>query len=355
MTRIALIGLGAAAQTIHLPALRQLAGIDFCGASDPDAEARRRFAGKVNCRVYDDPVRLLETEGPDWVVIAAPPAHHRDLCLLALGQGANVFCEKPFVERVEQADEVIAAAKQAGRAVAVNHEYPKMPIFAAMLGQVGTRSFGRPLFLQAWQHVHEFPGGQHGWRGGGQTMREFGSHVVDLAMHFFGGPPTTVFARMPRPIDCGEADPIDIVVLDFPGGRSASIVLDRVCRGRHRYLEMRVDGELASAHASIGGRAKFSVFLDPKRKLPRMRLELAGGGQAILEQGEKIRTLARNPVQAFAMATGRHLQGVLDSLADGEDPLAGARHARQVVAIVDAAYRSASTGMPVQVPPCSRA
>ncbi|MHC4899864.1 MAG: Gfo/Idh/MocA family protein, partial [Planctomycetota bacterium] len=335
--------------TIHLPAIRQLDGIDLCAACDTDADACRRHARRLRCPVLDDPVRLLETERPDWVVIAAPPAHHRDLCLLALEHDAHVFCEKPFVESLEQVDEVIAAAERANRVVAVNHEYPSMPIFAAALAQVGTTSFGRPLFFQAWQHVHELPAGQQGWRSTGHTMREFGSHVVDLAMHFFGGPPETVFAHMPRPVDCGDADPIDIIVLDFPGGRAASIVLDRICRGRHRYLEMRVDGERASVHASIGGRARFSVFVDPKRKLPGVRLELAGGGQVVLEEGEKVRTLARNPVRAFAIATGRHFRAVLDSLANGEEPPAGVHRARQVVAVVDAAYRSARTGERVRV------
>jgi predicted dehydrogenase len=141
----------------------------------------------------------------------------------------------------------------------------------------------------------------------------------------------------------GESDLIDVVILEFSGGRVASIVLDRVCRGPHRYLEMRLDGEHGSLRASIGGRASFSLSLAPGRN-PGPHLEWAAGGQAWLEVGERRRVLARNPRDAFAHATARTLQLTIDAVSRGEAPPCSARDARSILAVVEAAYLSAQTG-----------
>jgi predicted dehydrogenase len=174
-------------------------------------------------------------------------------------------------------------------------------------------------------------------------MREFGTHVVDLAVRFYGELPESVFSIMPRPFDMADADLIDVVILEFSGGRAASIVLDRVCRGPHRYLEMRLDGERASLRASIGGRAGISVSFAPRRS-PGARLEWAGGGQAWLEVGERRRVLARNPRNAFALGTARNLSQAIDAVSRGDSPPCSVQDARGILAVVGAAYLSARTG-----------
>ncbi len=349
MIRVAIAGLGAASQTIHLPALKKAAGLALCGGSDPDPAARGAFvrAAGGGIRAEADLETLLAREHPEWVVVAAPPAHHRELCVAALTAGAHVLCEKPFGASLEDADAILAAAARTGRQVAVNLEYPHMPIFAAALAQAGKAGFGRPLFIQAWQQVDQPPGREAGWRQEGQTLREFGCHVIDLMLRLYGEPPTRVYARTPRPLPVGTAEIIDIVVLDFPGERAAVMVLDRACRGRHRYLEMRVDGEEASLRASIGGRAGLSVYLNARTRRPGMRLALAGGGRAWLETGERTRLLATNPVDAFAAATAAHLEAVVAAVAAGQEPPASGRQAREVMAVVAAAYASARSGEPV--------
>jgi predicted dehydrogenase len=350
--RLALLGLGAAARSIHWPACRRLEGVEVVAGADPDPRAREAFRLLApRPTLYDDAAELLRAEKPDWVVVAAPPFAHRSLSLLALEHGSHVFCEKPLATAVADADALIEAARRAGRWVAVNLEFPRMPIFEAAQRAIGSREFGRLLFLQAWQHLREADSKDPGWRSSGRTLEEFGTHVVDLAIRLFGGPPERVEARMPRVSGPPEADLIDLVTLEFPDGRAASIVLDRVCRGSHRYLELRLDGEVASLRASIGGRARLSFSIEARSRRPSARLELAGGGQAWLEIGERRRILARNPRDAFADATSRHLDSVLEAVARGLEPPASARRARDVVAVVEAAYASAATGRSVSIAP----
>lgn len=350
--RVALLGLGAAARNIHLPACSQSDAISLVAAADPDPNARQRFSIlKPPLRLYDDAEKLLDAEQPDWVIIATPPPTHFDLCRFALRRGSHVFCEKPFVERVEDADGILEVERESGRQVAVNHQFYRMPIFEAADRMIGRDEFGKLLFLQAWGHLIEAPHEIQGWRSHGHTMREFGVHVVDLAIRFFRGLPQSVFARMTSSTARPGSDLVDVVTLEFPEDRLASIILDRVCRGAHRYLEMRIDGERASVRISIGGRARLSLFVSGRTRRPGFRFELTAGGQAWLEMGERRRVLARNPRNAFAAATARHFCAVIDAVEHGREPPSSARYSRDLLAVVEAAYASAASGRPVPVEP----
>src|SRR5262245_23020105 len=58
---------------------------------------------------------MLEQARPDIVVIASPPAIHRDITVAALEAGAHVLCEKPLAMAAEEGREMIAAAQRAKR------------------------------------------------------------------------------------------------------------------------------------------------------------------------------------------------------------------------------------------------
>ena len=47
-----------------------------------------------------------------------PPNSHADYCLRAFAAGAHVICEKPFVSSLAEAEDVLDAARRAGRRVA---------------------------------------------------------------------------------------------------------------------------------------------------------------------------------------------------------------------------------------------
>jgi predicted dehydrogenase len=297
--------------------------------------------------VYDDAVAMIERERPDWVVVATPPAHHASVCLAALAGGAHVFCEKPFVERVSDGAALLAAEHLHGRRIVVNHEFARMPVFACAHELVRNGELGELRFLQFWEHQLEVWHDPNDWRAQGSTMREFGTHVIDLAVGLYGAFPGRVYARMDRCNGPEGADVVDVVTLDFPGGRLASIVIDRVCPGQHRYLEMRADGRGGSLRASIGGRAGVQVEIDARTRRPRAAVELALGGQAWIEHGSDRKIVARNSKNAFADATASHFAEAVAAIDRGEEPPVSAAYALDVARVVEAAYESARTGAAV--------
>ena len=120
---------------------------------------------------------------------------------------------------------------------------------------IGSPEFGRLLFLQAWQTFHPTHDTETGWRGELQQRLcfEFGVHVFELARYFFESEPIMISAQMPQPEFNKHCDTLNLISLEFADGRAASIILNRLSKGPERYLDMRLDGELASIHTSIGG------------------------------------------------------------------------------------------------------
>ncbi len=164
--RIAIIGLGAAARNIHLPAYFALAGkIIVVGGCDIDAETRKTAGRKLGIKeVFDDPLKMIEATAPDIVSICTPPSLHVEQTLLALQYNCHVFCEKPLAENLAGAEKLVRAAEQANRFVVVNNQFPYMNIHLGAKRMIGSPEFGRLLFLQAWQTFQPTHDTEAGWR-----------------------------------------------------------------------------------------------------------------------------------------------------------------------------------------------
>lgn len=355
MTRIAFIGLGAVAHNIHLPAMRLLRDrVQLVAGSDPDAAARDRAATRWKIpRVFADPSVMLAEVQADWIIVGTPPALHREHAQLALAAGCHVFCEKPMAESLSDADVMIAAGREAGRQLVINNQFPYMACHQAAKQQIGRPEFGRLLFLHASHTMLPSAHTEAGWRGALERRVgfEFGIHVVDLVRFFFEEEPVRLYANMPRPEPRIRSDAINLITLDFANGRAASIVLDRLSKGPERYLDMRLDGEHAVVHTSLGGRAEMSLGLHARERRPFARLRLVGGAYASLQTGSRERMLARDGLNLFGAATASHFGNVLDAVAAGTLPPAAASDNRRSLALVLAAYDSAAAGAPVELAP----
>ena len=350
--RFAFIGLGRAARRFHVPALRRIDGTLVVGGYDEATSQRETFRQETGTPAFESVDELLERAAPDVVVVATPPSSHADLCLHGLAAGAHVIVEKPFVMTASEADRVLAAADAAGRSVAVIHQYREKPIFSALRDAIRTERYGRLAFCQLWQLMNEAPWeSPTPWRSemAQRTLLEGGVHLVDLMTMFFGELPAAVTARRSAGFhDDAEADAVQVVTLEFSGGRLGQITIDRLCKGGTRYLETRADCERGSLRASLGGRALVQVGLK-RAERPGARIDYGLGGLAWAEVGTRRTVLARNgkdqDVDAAAVLLGR----IVDALRSGAEPPSSAREARNVIAVIDAAYESAAAGARVSL------
>lgn len=347
--RIALVGLGEAGFTIHLPALARVASAEVVGAADLDRTRQGRAAAKFSVPVFAGFDDMLAQTRPDVVLVATPPDTHADYCLKGIAAGAHIICEKPFVSSVEEADAVLEAAARAGRQVAVNHEFREMPIFRAIRHEV-VRS-GALAFVQIWQLIDLPPGREPGWRGQmtERTLFEAGVHLVDFLMVLFGEKPISVQAAISAAGGPDEAaDAIVLATLEFSQGRLAQIVQNRLCKGERQYFEVRADVHGASLRASFGGRSRLSAGFY-RATTPHIRVEYGVSGLAWKEVGATRTFLARNPKHPEVVATRRVLEETLEAFETGGKPPTSGRDAREVLEVIAACYRSAHTGRRIRL------
>lgn len=348
--RVALVGLGAAAESLHLPGLRECAGVELVGAADPAPRARD-VAKRWGIPLVTDGVdELLVTTRPDLVVVVSPPALHAAHATAALRAGAHVLCEKPFVPSIDEADALVALARQAGRLLAVNNQYRHMAIYEAAARALAPDDLGPPIAAQVWQQMLHPPSRESNWRAAlpRYTLFEFATHPLDLLSVFFGGLPVAVTAVLP-PVTGEALDVVALLLLEMPDGRGATLTINRASHAPERYLEMRVDTARASLRLSFGGLARLTLDTARGRRLPRLRASLVKGGEARVESGGRSRLLARAMAPEQGPATARHLRAILTRLDAGDVAPSAAEHARELLRVVLAAYRSAARGERVRV------
>jgi len=351
MVRLAVIGLGAVTRNIHFPAYAQMKDrVTIVGGCDVDRAAQDFARSKWKLpHVCGDPRELIDKTKPDIVSVCTPPALHLEHSTLAMNAGCHIFCEKPLAENLEQADEIIETSEKTGRLVVVNNQFPCMKIHTAAKRLAGSPEFGRLLYLHAWQTFLPTEATEVGWRGKLQrrVCFEFGIHVFELMRFFFDDTPVRLLAHMPVPQAKAKSDAINVVCVEFSDGRAASMILNRLSKGPERYLDMRLDGEFASIHTSIGGRIEIEAGVHTRNRQPFLEWRFAKGGQAVLQVGNRSRVIARDPVNPFAAATAVHLGNFVNALHSASIAPGDARDNRNTLAMVAAAYDSARLGRAV--------
>ncbi|HZM51083.1 MAG TPA: Gfo/Idh/MocA family oxidoreductase [Vicinamibacteria bacterium] len=334
--RIAIAGLGAAARDIHLPAYAGLP-VQVVGGCDPAAPGR-----DFPFPVFASVAEMLEKTRPDILTVAAPPEEHFALVAQGLAAGCHVLCEKPFMPTLEAADRACALALERKRSVVVNNQYRYMDIHREARRRIGTPEFGDLLFVSIQQSFFTTEATEAGWRGRDprRTWKEFGTHVVDLCRFFFDEDPSAVTARMPRAGGAGP-DLLDLVQLEFSRDRVAQVVLDRLCRGPHRYLTVRLDGSAGHIETRLGGGVEARAGVRGGTRRPFVGLDVSLGGRARLFHGERFRKIASEPLDVFARATRRLVAAMLEALDRGAPPPSSAEDNRRTLAAMLAAYESA--------------
>lgn len=333
-----LAGLGSAAVQIHVPALTSLGRVQVVGGHDPAA-----VAADHGMPVFDSLDALLEQARPDIVCVVTPPGSHYGIAKRCLEQGVHVFCEKPFVETIEQGLELVHLCRARSVSLVVNQEFRYMRSLEAAKEHIGHADFGDLQFLSASQTFRTSSSTEAGWRGTSKrrTCLEFGIHVLDLCRYFFDDEPIAISARMPKPGGADGPDLLNIIHLEFSGDRAAQITLDRLTHGPHRYLDMRLDGTKGCIESTFGGLMQLAMGVQGNGVGPFVRLERRASASAKLFRGERGTVIGSDPLAVFPAATARLFGKMLDALESGSEPPCAAADNIQSLALMLAAYESA--------------
>ena len=116
--RVAVIGVGHLGKH-HARILSSLPGVELVAVVDINRRRAEEVALASGCRAVLDAGELIGRV--DAVTIAVPTEIHRSVALPFLDAGVPVLVEKPMARSLDEADEMIAAAADAGVTLAVGH------------------------------------------------------------------------------------------------------------------------------------------------------------------------------------------------------------------------------------------
>jgi predicted dehydrogenase len=150
--------------------------------ADSDAKGLEAAAARSKAkRKYADFREMLQKEKPNLVSIA--PRHpdcHKEMALAAIGVGAHIILEKPFTEHLDDADEIVRAAKTKGIQMVVGHKNRYSNEYARMKRALDEGFLGQVLEMRVQ--------GKQDQRAGGEDMIVLGTHDFDTMRFFFGDP-----------------------------------------------------------------------------------------------------------------------------------------------------------------------
>lgn len=203
--QVGLIGFGISGQVFHAPFIKAHPGFHLAKVSARKPEQKAVLKEEYpSSLLVEDPIRLLESDDLDVVIIATSNAAHAELTELALKAGKHVVVEKQFTISSSAGRKLIQLAQQLNRTLTVyqnarwNGDFLTIRkiLLEGKLGELVTfearydrfRNYFRP---GAWREA-DLPGSG--------ILYDLGAHLIDQALVLFGKP-KALFAnlRMARP------------------------------------------------------------------------------------------------------------------------------------------------------------
>lgn len=197
---VAVIGAGAIAKNVHVPAYLSNGYVNLRAIVDTDLNRAKKVARKFHVKnVYRSCDELFKRETLDAISLCTPPNTHEEIVLKALEHGAHVLCEKPLATSVKSGISMVKASKSAKKILTVGCHRRFLPNYELAKKCVLDGSLGNVYCIE--DHFLE-PHPLFGWAkspwyiesGIGGVMSDLGPHVFDMMNYIFDDFPIAVSA-----------------------------------------------------------------------------------------------------------------------------------------------------------------
>jgi predicted dehydrogenase len=297
---------------------------------DPDrlAQVGERYREAVR---YVELNELLADDEIGAVVLASPASLHASHARAALAAGKHVLVEKPLALTLDDCDDLIELSKRNEMILMVGHTFIYSEPVRALRRMIEAEELGRVLYAYA-QRLNLGV-----IREDLNSLWNFGPHDISILLYLLGRRPERVTARMYSLLERALED-VAFLLLEFPDGIVAHV--------HESWLDPRKIRQL-----TIVGDRKMAVYDDTDVETP---LRIYDKGVALGGQGReagfgefKLETrtgdmLAPRVVSPEPLRV--EIEHFVACVATGAQPETDAEHGRDVVAILEAAERSAVTG-----------
>jgi predicted dehydrogenase len=185
-TGIALIGAGNIGQSIHLPILSKLPGVEIVAICDRNKSTAKLIAEKYGIKhVCTEVSELLKLDGIDAVDICTSTDTHYEVAVECLEAGKDALIEKPLARSWQEAAMIGETATRCERKVmvAMNHRFRPDTITLKSIierGELGKFQYIKSGWLK--QRSSEQKWLAQADRSGGGVMLDLGIVLIDLML-----------------------------------------------------------------------------------------------------------------------------------------------------------------------------
>ncbi len=335
MTSMAVIGCGQWGPNLvrnfhHLP------GVRVAGLCDLEMDkVKRLHAVYPEAAITTSYESLLNGSGIDAVAIATSASTHYHIARDALLGGKHVFVEKPMCLKVEEAEELVALARDRGRVLMVGHLLKYHPAVVFLKRYLDSARLGEPLYI----HSQRLNLGEV--RQDENAMWCLAPHDIAVVGYLLGRQPYEVCAVgqsfLRRPVQ----DTV-FLTMRYPGGVLAHLHVSWL--DPHKVRRMTVVGS-----------SQMAVF-DDMEPMEKLRIydkgvdfpngDFASRDAALSLRVGDIFVPRIEPLEPLRV----ECQHFIDCVTNGSQPLTGGVDGLQVVRVLDSAERSLNLGgVPVAV------
>jgi len=342
--QIAIIGCGWAGQQ-HARACADL-GVHVRWVADIDLArahtlARSLSQAEQGPRVTSAYHEALADPDLDAASICLPHNLHASVAIDAAQAGVHVLVEKPLAANLDEADRMIAAARDAGVVLMVAENVRFDTVYLKIRDLLQESTIGKPALLQMTRQCYlresflrDRPWFLNAETAAGGIMMSGGIHDFETTRMLIGEVERVYALRAPQRFLEMEGDDTSIAAIRFRNGAVGTLVESFIMKSLTTAagLEvhtLRVDGELG--HIAWEGGRTIRVFSE---------------GPGWQSDGQLTQHEIHVPrADSFAEL----LKHFLECIASGEEPITSGRSQRVPLACVMAAYESMATGQPVRL------
>ena len=188
--RVALVGCGEIGE-VRAAAMAHSPDVQLAIACDVDMKRAEAIARRYRCEALGSWQEAVMRKDIDIIDVATPTRWHAEVAVAAAGHGKHILVEKPLARNLEEAQQMVAAARAGGVKLKTgfNHRYYQAVEAAKRAvdaGEIGELMFVRSAigheggdeFLGKWMTRADIAGGG--------TLLDNGIHILDLTRYFLG-------------------------------------------------------------------------------------------------------------------------------------------------------------------------
>jgi predicted dehydrogenase len=301
--RVAVIGVGYLGRH-HARILSTLPGVELVAVVDVNKSRAEQIAVANGTRALTGFLELIGHV--DAVTIAVPTERHADVALPFLSSGVSVLVEKPMAGSLDEADAMIAAARQSGVSFAVGHTERFNPAVATARGLLTD-----PRFIEV-HRLGTFPERSLDI----DVVFDLMIHDLDVVLSLVGSEVESIDAVgvpvLTERIDIANAR------LRFANGCIANLTASRISRDRVR----RIRFFQRATYVSIDYKAQ---------KVERWQLQSNDGGLPSIQGGD-VAVDSEEPLK-------RELADFVEAVVSGRPPAVTGEDGRRALGLAEAITR----------------